>query len=76
MSLAANASILAVSNGLTIAGNVTNDTASQVLTVGGGENTTISGALSGQGDLAKVGLGTLTLSAANTFTGSFAINGG
>jgi autotransporter-associated beta strand protein len=76
LSLTTNASILAVSNGLTIAGNITNDTAAQTLTVGGAENTTISGVVSGQGDLSKIGLGTLTLSGANTFTGSLAINGG
>ena len=76
ISLAANASILAVSNGLTMAGNITNDTASQTLTVGASENTTISGVVSGVGDLSKIGLGTLTLSGANTFTGSFTIGGG
>jgi autotransporter-associated beta strand protein len=37
---------------------------------------TLTGALSGAGGLAKAGLGTLALSAANTFTGPFNVNAG
>ncbi len=46
------------------------------LTVGGANNTTISGIVTGAGALNKSGNGTLTLSQANTFTGGMAINGG
>lgn len=37
---------------------------------------TFSGVISGAGSLSKDGAGTLTLTAANTFTGSLAVNGG
>lgn len=47
------------------------------LTTGGnGATTTYSGVISGAGDLTKEGAGKMTLSGANTFLGSLAINGG
>ncbi|MFM8951542.1 MAG: autotransporter-associated beta strand repeat-containing protein, partial [Planctomycetaceae bacterium] len=47
------------------------------LSVGGlGTSTTYSGAMSGAGGLEKTGAGSLTLSAANTYTGNTVITGG
>jgi autotransporter-associated beta strand protein len=53
---------------LTGAGNATFDTA--------GYSVTLSGPLSGPGNLIKAGSGTLTLSAANTYSGNTLISGG
>lgn len=41
-----------------------------------GKNATVSGAISGDGELVKAGAGNLTLSGNNTFTGPATINGG
>ena len=41
-----------------------------------GNNATVSGAISGDGELVKAGSGNLTLSGTNTFTGPATINGG
>jgi fibronectin-binding autotransporter adhesin len=46
------------------------------LTIGGAGNTTISTVISGGGSLGKDGASTLTLDAANTFTGSVTVRGG
>ncbi len=47
-----------------------------ILTIGNSSNTTISGAVTGSGGLIKVGNSTLTLSGADTYTGSTIISGG
>jgi T5SS/PEP-CTERM-associated repeat protein/autotransporter-associated beta strand protein len=41
-----------------------------------GQNGTLSGVLSGSGSILKTGLGTLSLNAANTFTGGVTVSGG
>jgi autotransporter-associated beta strand protein len=76
LSLAAAASINAASNAITIAGNITNDVPAQLLTMTGGSDTTVSGVISGQGNVTKSGAGSLTLGTNNTFTGTFAVNQG
>lgn len=67
-------------NGLTIGGNVTNSAGSAAtLTLGGSSNTTISGVISNGSfttALTKTGTGTLTLSGANTYTGTTMISAG
>lgn len=45
------------------------DTAGYLLAIGGARDTSIRGVISGSGGLAKDGAGTLTLTAANTYTG-------
>ncbi len=59
---------------LEISGNIDNQ--SFDLTVGGAANTTFSGVLSDTGDLIKNGNGTLTLTAANTYSGNTTVNDG
>ena len=60
---------------LTLSGNIT--AAGKNLTVGGSENTIISGAIgTTTGTLTKDGNGTLTLSGANTYTGNTLISAG
>ncbi len=48
----------------------------QTLTFGDGNDKTISGVISGAGNLTKTGAGTLTLSADNTFSGDLTISAG
>lgn len=46
------------------------------LTVGGTQNGTFSGNISGSGGISRTGTGTLTLQGANTYTGSTLVSGG
>ncbi|QQE12602.1 autotransporter-associated beta strand repeat-containing protein [Planctomycetota bacterium] len=46
------------------------------LTIGGDDDTTFDGVVSGTGSLAITGTGTLTLTGTNTFTGGTTLNGG
>ena len=62
------------SNLLTIGGAVTNG--GNLLTVAGSGHTAISGAINGGGGLTQNGPGTLTLSAANTYSGVTTVSGG
>ncbi|MFN3407976.1 MAG: autotransporter-associated beta strand repeat-containing protein [Limisphaerales bacterium] len=63
-----SSNLLSVLNGV--------DLGSGALTVAGGGNTEISGAITGSGTLAKTGAGTLTLGGTNTFTGATTVSGG
>jgi autotransporter-associated beta strand protein len=60
--------------GLRGAGNVTNS--SGILTVNTGSSNSFSGVISGAGGLTKSGVGILSLSGSNTFTGSTLVEGG
>ncbi|MGA2500296.1 MAG: autotransporter-associated beta strand repeat-containing protein, partial [Tepidisphaeraceae bacterium] len=59
-----------LANNMTIAGGVTTTLDSN------GNSATLSGGISGAGGIAKIGSGTLTLTGANSFDGSVAINSG
>jgi fibronectin-binding autotransporter adhesin len=75
ITLATASRINSDANLLTLSGNVTSTNLG--LTVGGTGNTTISGTLGlGSGSLTKDGLGTLTLTTANTYTGTTGITAG
>jgi autotransporter-associated beta strand protein len=74
ITLGAAQSFSATAGALTFAGNI--DNGGNVLTVGGASNTIVAGIISGAAGLTKSGLGTLTLSNANTFTGTITANGG
>ncbi|MBI5689058.1 MAG: autotransporter-associated beta strand repeat-containing protein [Verrucomicrobia bacterium] len=77
ITLAANASIVAELDSLTLSGNLNGSSSGRVLTFGGGGNTTVSGAIGGNvGNLVKTGSGTLALTATNSYTGTTTINAG
>ncbi len=59
-----------VANSVSIGSGVTGSFDTQA------NNTTLSGVIAGSGNLAKIGAGTLTLSAASTYTGTKSINAG
>jgi autotransporter-associated beta strand protein len=59
---------------LTVSGDIAN--AGNLLSLAGAGNSLISGALSGTGGLSKSGLGNLTLSGANTFSGTTTLSAG
>lgn len=61
------------SNILTLAGGTPTIT---VNALGAGQSATISGVVAGSAGLIKAGVGTLSLTAANTFTGGITVNGG
>ena len=63
------------SNMLTVGTGIVN-IGGYLLTVAGSGNTTISGAMSGNGSLTQSGSGTLTLSGSNTYTGATTVNAG
>jgi len=68
-------SLNAAAGDLTVGSTV--DNGGNLLTVAdGGFDTTISGAVSGNGGLTKTGAGTLTLAGANSFAGSTLVSGG
>ncbi len=75
LELAANETIGALSGGGTTGGNVS--LGSQTLTIAGTASTTFGGTISGTGgSLQKTGNSTLTLTAANTYTGSTILGSG
>jgi len=61
---------------LTISANVDLEGAGSTITVGNTAGALISGIISGSNGLTKAGSGTLTLTAANTFTGGAVVNAG
>jgi len=74
LTLGANQSFNAASGNLAIGGSVA--LGANTLTVTGGEDSTISGAISGDGGLVKTGAGNLTLGGANNFTGGTLVSAG
>ena len=64
----------AASGDLVFGGTLNND--SYLLTVDGASNVSLNGVISGSGGLTKLGSGSLTLGANNTFTGAIAANVG
>ena len=72
--LGSTATIISLAGSLEISGNIDNQ--SFALTVGGAADTTFSGVLSDSGALIKNGNGTLTLTAANTYSGNTTVNDG
>jgi fibronectin-binding autotransporter adhesin len=64
----------AASGALTFAGNITNG--GNLLTLTVASNATVSGMVSGDGGLTKLGAGTATISGANTFSGAVSVTAG
>ncbi len=60
----------------TISGSGAIDLGSNALILGGNDNTTYSGVISGTGSLAKFGTGVLTLSGNNSYSGMTQVSGG
>lgn len=74
LQLNASETIGSLAGGGTTGGNVV--LGASTLTVGNASNTTYAGSIIGTGGLTKQGSGTLTLSGANAYTGTTAINAG
>lgn len=66
----------AANGNLLINGNVDTTSGAHLLVVGGAHDTTLNGVISGAGALAKDDTGTLTLNAANTYSGKTWIHNG
>lgn len=74
VTLGSAAQITTVAGSLTIGGTIANG--GNLLTITGAGATTLNGVISGAGGLTKQDAGTLTLGAANTYTGATTINAG
>ena len=74
LNLGTNQTFDAASGNLAISGNVTNN--GNTLTLAGASNTDINGNITGAGGLTKTGAGTVTLNAAQTFTGKTTVSQG
>jgi len=74
VTLAGNSRLQSDSGVLAVTGAV--NTAGDTLNIGGAGGTAVAGIISGTGAVTKDGGGTLTLSAANTYTGGTSVNAG
>ncbi|MCS6243906.1 MAG: autotransporter-associated beta strand repeat-containing protein [Opitutus sp.] len=74
ITLGSDSSIASLTGNITLSGTIA--TAGFDLSVRGSENGTVSGIISGSGSLIKLGAGTWTLGAANTYTGATTISNG
>jgi autotransporter-associated beta strand protein len=74
LTLGTNQTFDAASGNLAISGNVTNN--GNTLTLAGASNTDINGNITGAGGVTKTGAGTVTLNAAQTFTGKTTVSQG
>lgn len=74
ITLATGFTVNAASNGIIVNSAITNG--GNLLTVTGGNNTSLNGILSGTGGLTKTGAGTLTLHTNNSYGGATVIGGG
>jgi autotransporter-associated beta strand protein len=74
LNLGTNQTFNAASGNLAISGNVTNN--GNTLTLAGASNTDINGNITGAGGLTKTGAGTVTLNAAQSYTGKTTVSQG
>ena len=74
LTLGTNAAFTAALGNLAFGGTINNG--GYLLTLGGSNNTTVSGAISGAGGLDKIGIGTASLFSSNTYTGGTTIGNG